>query len=245
MSTTNFLGYPPADQRAWQPRVLHIDDDEKYCRLVASYLGRHGYTVTSVPDGTQGLKRILAERWDLVLLDVMLPDIDGFELLREVRAASQVPVLMLSARGEELDRVCGLDLGADDYLPKLLSVHELLARVAAVLRRLRADCRRQGTGAVRFGSFEFHPDACRAFLGRTELLLTQAEFAILFALARSKGQPKSRAELLEESSETTDASGRMIDVQVFSLRKKLAAHAGAKCSIRTVRNVGYMLVDPA
>jgi len=227
------------------PRILHIDDDEKYCRFVVDYLGRHGYRVTSAPDGTSGLQLIMSEYWDLIILDVMLPDVDGFALLRQIRAVSDVPVLMLTARGDEPDRIDGLDFGADDYVPKIFSQRELLARVAAVVRRFR--CRRgvRRRGELVVGRLRIHPSSYRVFLGDTEVALTEVEFAILLSLARSRGESKSRKALLADVvREGKTSHSRMIDVHVFSLRKKLGDSSESPRYIRTVRNVGYMLVDP-
>lgn len=242
MSDTHLHVGPEAVE---QPRLLHIDDDEKYCRFVADYLGRHGYSVTTALDGNTGLKRVLAESWHLVILDVMLPDVDGFQLLRQIRAASQVPVLMLTARGEEPDRIDGLDFGADDYVPKIFSQRELLARVTAVLRRFRDGVEKPGrTGELTVGELRIHPAAYRVFLGDAEIILTPLEFAILLSLARARGRGKSRAELIAEVGEGKSSQNRMIDVHIFSLRKKLGDHPDTPRFIRTVRNVGYMLVDP-
>lgn len=224
-------------------RILHIDDDEKYCRFVVDYLGRHGYSVTSAYDGMSGLQRILSEPWDLVILDVMLPDIDGFALLRKIRAASEVPVVMLTARGEELDRVDGLDFGADDYVPKIFSQRELLARVAAVLRRFRGQCGRR-PGELVVGRLRIHPSSYRVLVDDKEIALTEVEFALLLSLARSKGRGKSRAELLAAIGDGRALYSRMVDVHIFALRKKLGESLEAPRYIRTVRNVGYMLVDP-
>lgn len=242
MSALPLPGEPPGGGHT-RPRVLHIDDDEKYCRFVNDYLGRHGYAVTSVSDGTQGLQRLLAEPWELVMLDVMLPDIDGFKLLRKIRQASQVPVLMLTARGDELDRIDGLDFGADDYVPKIFSQRELLARIAAVLRRLRPGEGRPSDELV-VGRLRIRPSAHRVFLNEEEIQLTPLEFAILVSLARSKGRGKSRIDLVNEISDHRHLHSRLIDVHIFSLRKKLGEGPEASRYIRTVRNVGYMLVDP-
>jgi two-component system, OmpR family, phosphate regulon response regulator OmpR len=237
--------HPPVPEAAERPRLLHIDDDEKYCRFVVDYLGRHGYSVTTALDGTSGLQRILSEPWDLVILDVMLPDVDGFQLLRQIRAASAVPVLMLTARGDEPDRIDGLEFGADDYVPKIFSQRELLARITAVLRRVRDRAVRPGrAGEITIGRLRIHPAAYRVFLGDAEIVLTPVEFAILLSLARSSGQGKSRAELVSEVTDGRGAQSRMIDVHVFSLRKKLGESTDAPRYIRTVRNLGYMLVDP-
>ncbi len=125
----------PSDPIPVQTRLLMIDDDQKLCRLVSSYLEPLGFVVTPVHDGPSGLGRVLAEEWDVVLLDVMLPGMDGFEVLKRIRSSSEVPVLMLTARGDEMDRIVGLEVGAEDYLPKTFSTRELLARLRAVLRR--------------------------------------------------------------------------------------------------------------
>lgn len=243
MSATESPDNPVAVEMAAQPRLLHIDDDEKYCRFVVDYLGRHGYSVTSAADGMSGLQLILSQPWSLVILDVMLPDVDGFTLLRKIRAASDVPVVMLTARGEEPDRIDGLEFGADDYVPKIFSQRELLARVAAVLRRFRGQSEKRPDELV-IGRLRIYPSSYRVFLGETEIILTEVEYTILLSLARSRGRGKPRAELLAEVSEGKPVHNRMIDVHVFSLRKKLGDSPEAPRYIRTVRNVGYMLVDP-
>lgn len=223
-------------------RVLHIDDDEKYCSLVGQYLERHGYSVTAVHDGKTGYERIVSEHWDGVLLDIKLPDVDGLMLLQQIRAVSQVPVLMLTALTAEPERVDGLQFGADDSLMKIASLRELQARIEAVLRRSRE--RHPCRNVLRFGRLRIYPESQRTLVDKVEIRLTELEFAILLLLARSRGSARSRDELVAGVTNRPDAGRRMVDVHVFALRKKLAEASDGLRYIRTVRNVGYMLVDP-
>ena len=230
-----------------------IDDDRKLCRLVATYLAPLGFDVTAVHTGTEGAERATnAEQpWHAVLLDVMLPGIDGFEVLKRIRARSQVPVLMLTARGDETDRIVGLEVGADDYLPKTFSTRELLARLRAVLRRssLNAAAARDSAGAppteLVVGRLRVNLDARSALLDTTPLVLTPVEFDLLASLAKAKGRVKTREALLDECRDRNyDVFDRSIDVHISSLRKKLGDDAKEPRYIRTVRSAGYMMVGP-
>ena len=231
-------------------RLLMIDDDRKLCRLVATYLEPLGFDVTAVHSGPEGVDRAtnLTESWHAIILDVMLPGMDGFEVLKRIRARSQVPVLMLTARGDETDRIVGLEVGADDYLPKTFSTRELLARLRAVLRRSATTAgARKGTDAppeeIVIGPLRINIDARAALLDTTPLVLTPVEFDLLARLGRARGRVKSREALLDEIRDRNyDVFDRSIDVHISSLRKKLGDDAKEPRYIRTVRSAGYMMV---
>jgi two-component system response regulator CpxR len=247
---------PDPDQ---PPRVLVIDDDRKLCRLIADYLDPLGYRVSYVHSGPEGVARATQEAWGAVILDLMLPGLDGFEVLKRIRAASDVPVLMLTARGDEADRIVGLEIGADDYLPKTFSTRELLARLRAVMRRARAT----GTAAenkaagsdsrpsadppktISIGELTVCPDDRTASLAGAPLALTPVEFDLLVSLARSRGRVKSREQLLEEIRDRDyDVFDRSVDVHVSALRKKLGDDPRQPRFIRTLRSAGYLMIDP-
>jgi DNA-binding response OmpR family regulator len=233
-------------------RLLMIDDDRKLCRLVTTYLQPLGFDVVAAHTGPEGVERATAadEKWHAIILDVMLPGIDGFEVLKKIRAKSQVPVLMLTARGDETDRIVGLEVGADDYLPKTFSTRELLARLRAVLRRSAATAvATAGSEAppteLVVGPLRINVDARSAVLDATPLILTPVEFDLLLSLAKAKGRVKSREALLDECRDRNyDVFDRSIDVHISSLRKKLGDDAKEPRFIRTVRSAGYMMVAP-
>ncbi len=244
----------PADSSAsGLTRLLMIDDDRKLCRLVSTYLEPLGFKVSAVHTGTEGVERATAGGEDaphIILLDVMLPGLDGFEVLKRIRAKSQVPVLMLTARGDETDRIVGLEVGADDYLPKTFSTRELLARLRAVLRRSAATAT-AAPGAeappteIVVGPLRLNLDARSAVLGATPLVLTPVEFDLLASLAKARGRVKTRETLLDEIRDRNfDVFDRSIDVHISSLRKKLNDDAKNPSFIRTLRSAGYMLVAP-
>lgn len=230
-------------------RVLIVDDDRDLCRLIKDYLEPLGYEVSAAHQGMEGLERACAEGWSAVILDVMLPGMNGFELLKRLRARSNVPVLMLTARGEESDRIAGLEVGADDYLPKTFSTRELLARLRAVTRRAGAEAAAAKNPAAEaeivVGELRLQPGARRAVLGDRQLDLTALEFDLLAALARSRGRVKSREELVEAVADRNyDVFDRSVDVHIWSLRKKLGDDPRKPRFIRTYRSVGYMLIHP-
>jgi two-component system response regulator CpxR len=230
---------------ASRPRILVIDDDRKLCRLIREYLEPLGYNVTVVHTGPDGLAGATAESWHAVILDVMLPGMDGFEVLKGIRRQSDVPVLMLTALGDEADRIVGLEIGADDYLPKTFSTRELLARLRAVTRRSTRPTPEDKAEEVVVGPLRMNISAHTAALGDKPLELTAVEFEILAALARSRGRVKSREQLIEEvRSRNYDVYDRSIDVHIAALRKKLGDDAREPRFIRTIRAVGYMLINP-
>ncbi len=229
------------------PRVLLIDDDRKLCRLIGDYLAPMGYEVASVHSGPDGVERAGAEPWHAVILDVMLPGgLDGFEVLRRIRQKSDVPVLMLTARGEETDRIVGLELGADDYLPKTFSSRELLARLRAVTRRRATPAGTDGDNEeIVVGPLRLRPAARAAVLADASLALTPVEFDLLVALARGVGRVRTRERLLEEIREREyEVFDRSIDVHISTLRRKLGDNPKEPSFIRTVRAAGYMMIAP-
>jgi DNA-binding response OmpR family regulator len=232
-------------------RLLMIDDDRKLCRLVAAYLGPLGFEVTAVHTGPEGVERATepSAAWHAIILDVMLPGLDGFEVLRRIRAVSPVPVLMLTARGDETDRIVGLEVGADDYLPKTFSTRELLARLRAVLRRSSLNARGPATPAppseLVVGDLRLNLDARSAALGSQPLTLTPVEFDLLASLAKARGRVKSREALLDECRDRNyEVFDRSIDVHISALRRKLGDDAKEPRYIRTVRSAGYLLAGP-
>jgi DNA-binding response OmpR family regulator len=233
-------------------RLLMIDDDRKLCRLVTTYLEPLGFSVTSVHTGPEGVDRATAAdaQWHAVILDVMLPGLNGFEVLKRIRARSPVPVLMLTARGDETDRIVGLEVGADDYLPKTFSTRELLARLRAVLRRSAASATATPAGTpppaeLVVGELHLNLDARSAVMGSSPLTLTPVEYDLLASLAKARGRVKTREALLDECRDRNyDVFDRSIDVHISSLRKKLGDDAKEPKYIRTVRSAGYMMVGP-
>ncbi len=229
-------------------RILVIDDDRKLCRLIRDYLEPLGYSIQAAHTGPEGAERAIAESWHAIILDLMLPGCDGFEVLKRIRKQSAVPVLMLTARGDEADRIVGLELGADDYLPKTFSTRELLARLRAVTRRSTQTS--SGTAAdadeeVVAGDLRINPAARTASLGKQSLTLTPVEFDLLLSLARAQGRVKSREQLLDEiRNRNYEVFDRSIDVHISALRKKLGDDPKEPRFIRTVRSAGYMLIRP-
>lgn len=230
-------------------RVLLVDDDRRLCRLVVEFLGGYGYQVEAAHTAQEGLRRALEGGFHAVVLDVMLPGMDGFELLRLLRRESDVPVLMLTARGDETDRIVGLELGADDYLPKTFSTRELLARLRAVTRRSFAPPREGGRGGadapVVVGDLRVDPAARTATMRGEPLDLTPHEFTLLLALARSAGRVLTRNQLLKHvAARGYESFDRSIDVHVSNLRRKLGDDPRTPRYIRTLRAAGYMMTAP-
>jgi two-component system, OmpR family, response regulator RegX3 len=213
--------------------VLVVEDDDSIAEPLADGLRREGFAVTRAATGAEALA---AETPDVVLLDLRLPDVDGLTVCRELRARSQVPIIIVSARGEEVDRVVGLELGADDYLVKPFGFRELLARIRAVLRRIEA--RQDADDEIVAGDLHVDPRAHRVWRGDEELALTGKEFDLLVLLARNAGAVVSREEILREVWHTTwYGSAKTIDVHVAALRRKL----GDPGLIETVRGIGLRL----
>ncbi|HKA00469.1 MAG TPA: response regulator transcription factor [Candidatus Solibacter sp.] len=230
------------------PRLLLIEDDVRLSRLVKDYLENMGYSVAMEHTGPGGLATALRESFSAIILDVMLPGMDGFEVLRQLRVHSTVPVLMLTGRGEEHDRIVGLEMGADDYLPKTFSTRELLARLRAVLRRsiiTQAAATDRQQAPVTVGDLYVDPGSHAAFLAGEPMVLTRQEFDLLLSLVRAAGRVKTRESLLLEVAERDfEAFDRSIDVHISSLRKKLGDDAKKPRWIETIRGVGYLLRKP-
>jgi DNA-binding response OmpR family regulator len=240
MSSTNTPGSPIAT------RVLIIDDDRELCALIRAYLEPLGYEVVAEHDGPSGADRAIKEKFQAVILDVNLPGMDGFEVLKRLRSQTDVPILMLTSRGEETDRIVGLEMGADDYLPKTFSSRELLARLRAVTRRnTRSPVTEKAEAEIIVGPLRINPNARVAILGEQPLILTALEFELLASLARSRGRVKTREQLIETIADRSyDGLDRSIDVHIWSLRRKLGDDPKTPRFIRTVRAVGYMLINP-
>jgi DNA-binding response OmpR family regulator len=222
-----------------QRTILLIEDDPDITRLATAYLEREGYRVAVERDGAAGLLRCLRDRPDLVVLDWMLPSTSGIEVLRRLRRDSNVPVLFLTARSEEADRVLGLELGADDYLTKPFSPRELAARVGAILRRSQPAP--EGRSVVRHGPLEIDLAGHVVLLDGDPVALTALEFELLRTLAEAPGRVFGRQALLERLwTEAYSGSDRVVDVHISNLRQKLAA-ASPIDLIHTVRGVGYTL----
>ena len=228
-------------------RLLIIDDDHELCALLADYLQPLGYEVVVEHDGHAGAERALREPFHAVILDVMLPGLDGFEVLRRVRTGSEVPILMLTSRGDETDRIVGLEIGADDYLPKTFSSRELLARLRAVTRRTGRTAAREARNEpeIVVGALRINPAAHVALLNERPLTLTALEFELLTVLARARGRVKTREQLIEAIADREyDGLDRSIDVHIWALRRKLGDDPKNPQFIRTVRALGYMLINP-
>jgi DNA-binding response OmpR family regulator len=229
-------------------RILLVEDDEKFSRLLRDYLEPFGYQVDTAFDGRSGLAMALENPYSAVILDVMLPGLNGFDLLRELRRESQVPVLMLTALGDEPDRIAGLEIGADDYLPKTFSTRELLARLRAVIRRSMVTATQRPAdqeAPVAVGGLYIDPGTHVATLDGEPMTLTPIEYDMLLALARSAGRVKSREQLLLEVAERDfESFDRSIDVHISALRRKLGDDSKAPRYIETVRGAGYRMRLP-
>jgi DNA-binding response OmpR family regulator len=221
-------------------RVLLIDDDEALCGLLAEYLEPFGFAVAAAHHPEDGLRAIARDAPDIVVLDVMMPDTDGFAVCRRVRETSRVPIVMLTARGGVLDRIVGLEMGADDYLPKPFEPRELVARLQAVLRR---GAHREADDALRVGALEIDPGARSARLSGRPLELTAAEFALLGLFVRSRRSVLSRDRILEATRGLDwEAFDRSVDVLVSRLRQKLGDDPRHPTFIKTVRGAGYRFI---
>ncbi len=221
-------------------RILVIDDDERLGALLTRYMDRFGFTVHCASDPRTGLRMIKSDPPDIVVLDVMLPEMDGFAVCRKVRETSRVPIIMLTARGEVMDRILGLELGADDYLAKPFEPRELVARVQAVLRRGIA---KDDQERLRIGSLDVDWSSRCARLAGRDLGVTAAEFELLGLLVRNRGRVLSRERILDGTRGIDwEAYDRSIDVLISRLRQKLGDDAKQPRFIRTVRGAGYVFI---
>jgi DNA-binding response OmpR family regulator len=222
------------------PRVLLIDDDKRLHELLTTYLEQNGFAVTGAPDGQRGLSALDAEPFDIVLLDVMMPGMDGLEVCRRIRAKSRVPILMLTAKGDETDRVVGLELGADDYIAKPFGPRELVARLRAVLRRAGPQ---PESDLIVVNDVSIDVPGHKVRVRGQDIELTGIEFDILLALARRAGRVVGRDALLNEAGRGDVTVGdRTVDVHISHLRQKLGDDPRSPKKIKTIRGVGYVLV---
>jgi DNA-binding response OmpR family regulator len=218
-------------------RILIIDDDERLAAMVADYLGGAGFRVVASATAFEGQQRLKREQFDALVLDLMLPDADGLEVCRRIRQTSDVPILMLTARGDAMDRVVGLEIGADDYLPKPFEPRELLARLRAILRRKQA----APQDVARFGRLEIDRGARRVTVDGEERALTAYQFALLDALAGHAGRVMSRDALMDlTKGETLEAFDRSVDVHISRIRAAIEDDPKKPRRIITVRGAGYV-----
>lgn len=224
-------------------KILLIDDDEELTELVSEYLTVEGFSVEAVHDGASGLEKAKSGNYDLVILDVMLPKINGFDVLRALRQSSRVPVLMLTARGDDMERIVGLEIGADDYLSKPFNPRELVARIRAILRRVpeNAESELPNTEKIQVDGIEISTSARSAKLDGEDLNLTAVEFDLLVALIKSAGKIVKKEDLsvvvLDRKLSPFD---RSLDMHISNLRKKIGTRQNGEERIKTIRSVGYI-----
>ncbi|OEU76489.1 MAG: DNA-binding response regulator [Desulfuromonadales bacterium C00003107] len=223
--------------------ILIVEDDRNTAALVTTYLQREGFTTLEVHDGAQALEVARREKPGFVILDVMLPGMDGWEICRELRKVSEVPILMLTAREEEIDRVLGLSLGADDYVVKPFSPRELVERVKAILRRMRPVAS-INTEVLQHDGLTLDPEKHRVTVDGETMALTAVEYKLLYALMRSPGRVQSREELLNRLYDHGETViDRVVDVHIGKLRQKIADDPNEPRYIHTVRGFGYRFAD--
>ena len=225
--------------------ILLIDDDEDLCELLSEYLGGEGWKVESLHAGPAGLQRALESQWNAIILDIMLPGLNGLDLLRQLREKSDIPVIMLTARGEEIDRILGLELGADDYLPKPFNPRELSARLRAVLRRSHTPGGSGKARSLRIGDLSLDPGSRSLQIGQNEIYLTSVEFDLLELMLRKAGEVVTRDALsLHALGRRASAWDRSLDTHMSNLRKKLGKDPDGRERLRTIRGVGYQYLRP-
>jgi DNA-binding response OmpR family regulator len=231
---------PGNNPREPKPKLLIIDDDQELCAMLVEYLGPEDFDTRTATTGPAGLEQLALAPVDLVILDVMLPGLSGFEVLRRMRAVSRVPVIMLTARGEEVDRVVGLEMGADDYLAKPFSPRELIARIRAVMRRVPAEAAAAG-GLIVWGPLRLDLRAHRAQAGERDLELTSAELRILELLVRADTRTVTRDDLMVQAlGRRLLPTDRSLDTHVSNLRRKIA-RCTDQVNVQSVRGAGYAL----
>lgn len=224
--------------------VLLIDDDTHLCQMLVDYLGRYGFMVSTAHRGDTGLQAAHEKPWALILLDVMLPGLDGFEVLRRIRAVSTTNVLLLTAQGEDVDRIIGLEIGADDYLPKPFNPRELLARMRAIIRRSTlVPTNNNVSASLCIEDLQLDPAARTVLQNGERLELTDVEFALLETLMRSSGKVVAREELAESAlGRKFNPFDRSLDMHVSRLRRKLGGDGVSDERVKTVRGAGYQFV---
>lgn len=231
--------------------ILLIDDDVDLCTMLTDYLGRHGFRITAVHNGETGLTLALTGNYSMALLDVMLPGLDGFEVLRRLRSSSSMSVLLLTARGEDVDRIVGLEIGADDYLPKPFNPRELLARIKAILRRgARVESSalntKQVSDSVSVLGLELDASARTVNCNGTPVVLTDVEFSLLQTLMRSAGEVIERERLAEAVlGRKLHPFDRSLDMHISRLRRKLEETCNLGERVKTIRGIGYQLAIPS
>jgi two-component system response regulator CpxR len=228
-------------------RILVVDDDRELCALLDEYLTPEGFTVESVHSGPEGVERAVSQEYALVVLDVMLPGQNGLEVLRRIRERSVLPVIMLTARGEEVDRIVGLEMGADDYLPKPFNPRELVARIRAVQRRLNSASNEVATNValVIAGDIQLDTGRRSVLQGQRQVPLTSVEFSVLELLLLNAGRVINREELCGQAlGRQLNLYDRSIDVHISSLRRKLGPASDNGERIKSVRGVGYIYLRP-
>ena len=220
--------------------ILLVDDDIELCEMLSEYIQTEGFTVDQSHDGKQGIDQALSHDYDAIVLDVMMPGADGFTVLRKIREQSQTPVVMLTAKGDDIDRIVGLEMGADDYLPKPCNPRELVARLRAVLRRTQTQT--ADTANLVSGSLEMHPSSRQVVLAGQALTLTSTEYNLLEVLLKNKGTIVSKQLLSEEAmGRKLTRYDRSIDMHMSKLRQKLGDNN--QQMIQTVRGIGYQLCE--
>ncbi|MCL1079092.1 response regulator [Parashewanella spongiae] len=223
-------------------QILLIDDDLGLAELLGQLLELEGFELTLAHDGKSGLTLALSQHFDLILLDVMLPELNGFEVLKALRKQKQTPVLMLTARGEDIDRVVGLEIGADDYLPKPFNDRELVARIKAILRRSQlTESGTQSSKILEYGDLTLDVGRQEAYCGKAQLLLTGSEFALLHAIADSCGEMVSKETLsLTVLGKKLMPFDRSLDMHLSNLRRKLTPRKDGRPRVKTIRGKGYI-----
>lgn len=229
------------------PKILLVDDDLELCELLRDFLQGEGFEVDMVHDGSEAINYVNQTTYDVIVLDVMIPTMNGFEVLRKLRDISKTPVLMLTAKGDTVDRIVGLELGADDYLAKPCNPRELVARLRAILRRISSqESAAKTDDTIVVDNLKIHLGSRTVYYNGESVVLTGAEFAVLEWLMRSPGQVISKDVLTEEAlGRKLTPYDRSIDVHISNIRKKLAAHNAGKDLIINIRGAGYMLTTGA
>jgi len=224
-------------------KILLVDDDVELVNMIKEYLEQEGFDVTAVHDGEHGAAEALSGQYAIAVLDVMMPVMNGVETLRRIRAESAMPVLMLTAKGDDMDRILGLELGADDYVPKPCTPRELTARIRAILRRAEASEAAGQPKMLALGALTMWPEQRRAEWGGRNLELTSSEYNLLFVLARNAGRPVSKSDLSEQGLGRPLARfDRSIDVHLSSIRHKLGTLPDGRSCIQTVHRLGYQFI---
>lgn len=239
---TNITASPTDSEFARPPRVLLVDDDRELCQMLSEYLSAEHFEVRSVHDGGDALAALQADDFEIVILDVMLPSVGGFDVMRQLGASNTTPILMLTARGEDVDRIVGLELGADDYLSKPFNPRELVARIRAILRRAGNRSQRGVPDELAVGPIVLNTGTRQVHVAQKTVALTGAEFRVLELLMRSAGLVISRDLMTEQAlGRKLAAYDRSIDTHISNLRRKLDLQSGKNPEIKNVRGSGYTL----